>query len=515
MGRFRQKGQEIPGDFLAFSLFLQAPAAGRCGKQGKGGRPLADILSVGIDIGTSTTQVVFSRLRMENTAAFFSVPHVSIVGKELVYRGEVHTTPLKTPVLIDGDAVRDIVAAEFRRAGFTPADTDTGAVIITGESARKENAATVLDKLSGFAGEFVVSTAGPDLESVIAGKGSGACQHSIDNECVTVNLDIGGGTTNIAVFDRGETAGKGCLDIGGRLVRITPDRRIESVSPPAERVAQAIGLSLRPGDRADPAALAALTDKMADLLAQALGAAAQEPLLRAVQTPESTWLEPPRNIQAICFSGGVADCIRGGEGEDPFRYGDIGPLLGRSIREGALCRTFPVMEAGETIRATVVGAGTYTTTLSGSTIAYDAGLFPMKNLPVLKLTAEEEGACFQGCPEPLERRLRWFLEQTDDRQAVVSLRGLQDPSYSQLKALARALAQGLDRALPRGVPAIAALECDMAKALGGAMRTALGGRRPVVCIDGVKVTDGDYVDLGRPLMEGLVIPVVVKTLLFG
>ena len=372
MGRFRQKGQEIPGDFLAFSFF--SPAAAPAGR-GKGGRPLEEILSVGIDIGTSTTQVVFSRLRMENTAAFFSVPHVSIVDKELVYRGEIHTTPLKTAVLIDGDAVRDIVAAEFRRAGFTPADTDTGAVIITGESARKENAALVLEKLSGFAGEFVVSTAGPDLESVIAGKGSGAFQYSLDNECVTVNLDIGGGTTNIAVFDSGETVGKGCLDIGGRLVRIGPDRRIESVSPPAARVAQAIGLSLRPGDRADPSALTALTDRMADLLAQALGAAEREPLLRAVQTPESSWLEPPADIRCICFSGGVADCIRE-TGGDPFRYGDIGPLLGRSIREGALCRAFPVMEAGETIRATVVGAGTYTTALSAAPSPTTRGCSP-------------------------------------------------------------------------------------------------------------------------------------------
>ena len=475
---------------------------------------MEEILSVGIDIGTSTTQVVFSRLRMENTAAFFSVPQVSIVDKELVYRGEIHTTPLKTAVLIDGDAVRDIVAAEFRRAGFTPADTDTGAVIITGESARKENAALVLEKLSGFAGEFVVSTAGPDLESVIAGKGSGAFQYSLDNECVTVNLDIGGGTTNIAVFDSGETVGKGCLDIGGRLVRIGPDRRIESVSPPAERVAQAIGLSLRPGDRADPSALAALTDRMADLLAQALGAAEREPLLRAVQTPESSWLEPPADIRCICFSGGVADCIRE-TGGDPFRYGDIGPLLGRSIREGALCRAFPVMEAGETIRATVVGAGTYTTALSGSTIAYDAGLFPMKNLPVLKLTEQEEDACFQGRPEPLARRLRWFLEQTDSGRLALSLQGLRDPSYSQLKTLAQVLSGAMDQALPRGAPAVVALERDMAKALGGAMRALLQGRRPVVCIDGVRMENGDYVDLGRPLMEGLVVPVVVKTLLFG
>ena len=132
------------------------------------------ILSVGIDIGTSTTQVIFSHLVMENTAGYFSVPRVSIVDKKLVYESRIHTTPLVDRVLLDGDGIQAIVAGEFAAAGIHPEDTQTGAVIITGESARKENSAIVLEKLSRFAGEFVVSTAGPDLEAIVAGKGSGA-----------------------------------------------------------------------------------------------------------------------------------------------------------------------------------------------------------------------------------------------------------------------------------------------------------------------------------------------------
>ena len=135
---------------------------------------MKEILSVGIDIGTSTTQVIFSRLSVENTSGYFTVPKISIVGKDIIYKGEIHRTPLRTRTLIDGEAVRDIVSAEFRKAGFTPSQTETGAVIITGESARKENSEEVLRYLSDFAGEFVVSTAGPDIESIVAGKGSGA-----------------------------------------------------------------------------------------------------------------------------------------------------------------------------------------------------------------------------------------------------------------------------------------------------------------------------------------------------
>lgn len=192
---------------------------------------MAQILSVGIDIGTSTTQLVFSRIEMDNTAGYFTAPRIAITGKEILYKSQVYFTPLKTQTLIDADAVREIVAQEFRNAGYSPADTQTGAVIITGESARKENSASVLQALSDFAGEFVVSTAGPDLESIIAGKGSGAWQYSIDNDCTVVNLDIGGGTSNIVFFNAGDTQGKICLDVGGRLIRLGTDQKMNQKEP--------------------------------------------------------------------------------------------------------------------------------------------------------------------------------------------------------------------------------------------------------------------------------------------
>lgn len=68
---------------------------------------------------------------------------------------------------------------------------------------------------------------------------------------------------------------------------------------------------------------------------------------------------------------------------------------------------------------------------------------------------------------------------------------------------------------PPGQPVLVVLEQDMAKALGLLLAGQLAGRRQTVCIDGIHVDQGDYVDLGRPVMDGLVIPVVVKTLLFG
>ena len=476
---------------------------------------MPDILSVGIDIGTSTTQLVFSRISMENMSGYFCVPRICIVDKEVIYKSQVHLTPLKNSVLIDGEAIRQIVAEDFRRAGFTPKDVDTGAVIITGESARKENAAEVLDKLGGFAGEFVVSTAGPDLESIIAGKGSGVFQYTIDNTCTAVNLDIGGGTTNIVFFDNGEVVSKGCLDIGGRLIRLAKDLTVESVSPAAGKVAQHLGVRLSIGQRTSISDLEKITDKMADLLAQALYIKPQEPLLREVMTPGSAWLElQNKRINRICFSGGVADCITKLDG-DPIPYGDIGVLLGRSIARGALMQAIPTVSGTETIRATVVGAGTYTTTISGSTITYAQELFPMKNIPALKLSLQEQEDCFAGKYTPLVEKIRWFMQQSESDRLILALPGAANPEYKEVKMLAHSLCEATDRALPTGAPVLIVLEQDIAKALGILMEKELSGRRKVACIDGIKVEQGDYVDLGKPMLNGLVIPVVVKTLLFG
>lgn len=474
-----------------------------------------DILSVGIDIGTSTTQLVFSRLSVENTAGYFTVPRVSIVDKQVVYQSGIHTTPLATRTLLDGDGVRGIVEAEFRQAGYTPADTDTGAVIITGESARKENSAMVLEKLSGFAGEFVVSTAGPDLEAIIAGKGSGAQQYSEDFSCTAVNLDIGGGTTNLVLFDCGRVISKGCLDIGGRLIRVEPDLAVSYLSQAAAQVASACGVSLGEGAATTVEQLRAVCRGMAQTLEQCLGLEQPGQLLTLLQTGGSSSFTIPKPIRAIFFSGGVADAVYQSRTDGRlFPYGDIGQLLGEAIREGRLCSAFVLGRSRETIRATVVGAGSYATSISGSTITYTDGLFPLKNIPVIKLDSSEQEAAFRGDPAPAAAHIRWFLQQSDSSRPVIALEGEPDPSYTRIKTLARSLVTAAEQTLPPDAPLLLVVECDMAKALGQAV-CALAGTRPVVALDSIIVEQNDYIDMGRPLMDGLVVPVVVKTLIFG
>lgn len=474
------------------------------------------ILSVGIDVGTSTTQVVFSKLQMDNAGGYFSVPRVAIVDKEVVYKSEVYMTPLKTDVLIDTDALRDIVAAEFRKAGYRPEDTDSGAVIITGESARKENSDAVLKSLSDFAGDFVVSAAGPDMESLIAGKGSGAWQYSMDHHCRVANLDIGGGTTNVVLFEDGETLARGCLDIGGRLICMNPQGIITKVSPAAAVMAQAAGVSVSVGDRCDELKLTAVTRQMAAALNAYLGVGTKDidAILRQIKTPGSSDFPVPEKIQAVFFSGGVADLIYH-ESADTWAYGDIGVLLGRVIRESRLFTDFQKMEPGETIRATVVGAGTYTTTISGSTITYSDDIFPLKNIPVIKLDEELQEACFAGETEPVIRRIQWVLGQNDEEHFILAMPGKRNPGYMEMKRAAASIRQIMDRVQPPGEPILLVIESDIAKAMGQMIRQQPDLKRQVVAIDSIHVEDGEYVDMGKPMMNGMVIPVVVKTLIFG
>ncbi len=91
------------------------------------------------------------------------------------------------------------------------------------------------------------------------------------------------------------------------------------------------------------------------------------------------------DIKGVMASGGVAEYIYGREARD---FGDMGRRLGRAIRKrldaGAL--PWPLLPAGECIRATALGASEYSVQLSGNTsyISNPGALLPKRNLQVLQ-----------------------------------------------------------------------------------------------------------------------------------
>lgn len=434
------------------------------------------LLSVGLDVGTTSTQMVVSRLTVENQASAFSVPDMEIRQRELLYQSPVYFTPLLEGNRMDAAALRRLVEQEYEKAGITRQMVDTGAVIVTGESSRTENAAAVMEALSDLAGHFVVAAAGPDLESVLAAKGAGAADYSERTGETVLHMDIGGGTSNLALIQKGEITATGCMNVGGRLVKL--ERGIITYVSP---VLQGI-FHKQVGEALSQEEARRLTVRLAEALEMAAGLRPSDGLLEQLTTREAAGALPlnaPGEKLTLSFSGGVADCI---EREIPWQeFGDIGPLLGQAIGTSRLCSGKYVLGTN-TIRATVIGAGCHSTQLSGSTVYSQNVQFPLKNIPVITQKAQrtqQEGNVFFALP------------------------GVRSPTYAQVQQMAAEISR-----LPQ--PIYLCLEQDMAKALGQAMALRLGRDAEILCIDRIRVHPGDYLDVAAPV--GPAFPVVVKTL---
>lgn len=452
---------------------------------------MSSLLSVGLDVGTTTTQFVVSRLRIENKASSFSVPEMEISSREILYRSPIHFTPLVGQDLVDGDGIREIVTREYEKAGITKDRVDTGAVIITGETSRKENARAVLHALSDFAGDFVVATAGPALESILAAKGAGAAELSAKETLPVLHMDIGGGTSNLALLKEGKVVATGCLNVGGRLIKLDAAGKITYISPVLSGLTD-----LQIGDYPAPGQLAGIAKILVTALEMAAGLRPATELLEKLTTAEleTPWTPPSENC-IISFSGGVADCIE--TRHRPGAFGDMGVELGQAIQESLLCENRYTL-GKNTIGATVIGAGCHSTQLSGSTVFYRNTQLPQKNVPAVIFTEEEQFS--PDLPELIQKR----IADTDHKTAVLCFPG-EKLTYESMSLLAHRIAKAM-----HSRPILVSLQGDFAKALGQKISLLLPDDAPCLCIDRCVLSEESYLDIGCPV--GPALPVVVKTL---
>lgn len=472
------------------------------------------LISAGIDIGTSTTQLIFSELVVANTGGFGSVPKIEVTDKKIIYRSQIHITPLLNEEYIDGDGVAKIIASEYKKSGMKQSEIQTGAVIITGETSQKRNAKKVLQALSEYSGDFVVAAAGPDLESVLSGKGAGASELSLEHNSLVANLDIGGGTTNISYFFQGEVVDTACLNIGGRLIKVDEKGTVLYVSDSLLPVLKDLNMELSAGDFLDETKAEQIANRMSEIIAESIGLLPSSMILAQCYTNHGITYNNIPNM--ITFSGGVADCIS--SDLMPFEYGDMGVYLGQAIKKQKAFEKVVICKGQETVNATVVGAGNYSMEVSGSTVFYNRFEFPVKSVSVysVALCKEEDLLHFSDDLKKCNQRMKeGEIGNESKNYSVLSFQGIPCPTFLQIETMADAFVLAFEEEIEKDHFPILIMESDTSKVLGQALRRRIGGERKILCIDNVRCKEGDFVDIGNPIGGGKAIPVSVKTLIFG
>ena len=465
------------------------------------------LLSVGVDIGSSTSHLVFSRIVMERLDSRYVVTE-----RETFYGSDILLTPYATGEEIDAVALGAFIRKEYADAKIERDEIDTGALILTGVAVRRRNARSIGELFAREAGKLVAVSAGDSMETVMAAYGSGAVARSIRDQCTVMNVDVGGGTSKIAVCVEGKVVDLAALDVGARLVCLEPDGTIVRIEEAGRRYGAELGIDLKVGDKLTLEQGLALAGLMADKLFEAMRGAA--PALQGVSLMRTEPLAQPRPIDQIQFSGGVSEFIYGNESK---KFGDLGPMLAAAIRE-RVANFCPRLEPSlEGIRATVVGASQYTIQLSGSTI-YIAPLdaVPLRNVPVIApaLPLDHENVD----PAAVARAVQTILKRLDladgERPVAVFVPWRGSATFQRLDAFCRGLVDRLAAILQRGHPLVIAGDGDVGGLIGIHLHEEMKIANPVVSIDGLELKDFDYIDIGAMLESSGAVPVVIKSLVF-
>jgi ethanolamine utilization protein EutA len=496
------------------------PGAGRMTDEAQGGRIFFSstgrslveedeivVLSVGVDIGSSTSHLVFSRVVLERLDSRYVVS-----TRETFYQSGILLTPYGAADEIDAQALGRFIERQYEDADVDPDEIDTGALILTGAAVRRRNARNIGDLFARQAGKMVAVSAGDSLETIMAAHGSGAVARSIRDKATVMNVDVGGGTSKIAICCDGRVSDVTALDVGARLVCLDAGGRIVRVEEAGRRFGAELGLDLAVGVELAPEARRALAALMADRLFEAMAGGA--PASSGCDLLRLAPLTTSAAVEQVTFSGGVAEYIYGREQEN---FGDLGLLLAQEIRTRVEKWGPRLAPGNEGIRATVVGASQYTTQVSGSTIFVSPlEALPLRNVPVIApafdLDADTiDAAAVAGAIRALLRRLD--LADTDMPVAVfVPWRG--SATFQRLDGFCRGVIDGLAPVLSRGQALVLAGDGDVGGLLGIHLREESRLSNPIVSVDGLALKQFDYIDIGAMLPNSGAVPVVIKSLIF-
>jgi ethanolamine utilization protein EutA len=467
-----------------------------------------EILSVGIDIGSSTSHLAFSKLILKRdersaTRRFY------IRERRVVYEGSIVNTPLLDDNAIDIDKLTGFLKSEYQRAGIDPADIQTGAVIVTGESAKKQNARQIAEALSADAGKFVAATAGPNFESLIAAMGSGATARSKETGQTILSCDIGGGTSNLAISKNGEIVSTSSISVGGRLLGIDSVGRIWRLDEPAMKVMKHLGLNYQIGDQISKEDTEKVASTFANILFEVMTGPANSALAKELMLTDN--LDFPERVDEYSFSGGVAELMYGGNGY----HDDIGQILAGKINALRPKLMSPVIELPNKIRATVIGAGAYSVSISGSSGFMDEKIsFPIRNVPVIRVDVEQSKLSLEHVISQINISFQRFDLKEGDEVVALYFKDPVQASYARLELFAKSIETALPDSIKNKIPIILIFETDIACSVGNVMRRETDLKTNLLSLDELNLKEGDWIDIGEPLLAGQVFPVTVKSLVF-
>jgi ethanolamine utilization protein EutA len=469
------------------------------------------LLSVGIDIGSSTSHLIFSNLTLKREVSFFNMSNrYMLEHREVIYESDIIMTPLLDRNTIDMDSLMIFINKEYERAKVNREMVDSGAVIVTGETAKKKNALEIVNRISSETGKFVSATAGPNFESILGAMGSGVIKQSLVTNQTILNVDIGGGTSNLAIVSNGQVLSTACINVGGRLLGIDENYKIWRIDEPVQLIMDSIGLTHKIGDIITKDEAGKITKLLAESLIEVMLSPAKSKLAKSLMMTDN--LDFSVRIDGYSFSGGIAELIYNPGKE----FNDIGHILASEINNLVELKALSMIEVENKIRATVIGAGAFSLSISGSTCYVDKNInLPLINIPVLPVNVTRENFSIEKLIEEVNRSFSNF-----DMKEGEDLAGLyfQTPIFHKDTLLAE-FATGIEKALKNSVtnriPIILLFEMDLARMLGITIRRETSIQDNLICLDELFLESGDWIDIGAPLRSGDAYPVTVKSLVFN
>ena len=483
-----------------------------------------NILSVGIDIGSSTSHLIFSRLTLKRETSFFNMSNRFIViNREILYEGNIIFTPLIDRFNIDIEKVVEFCKKEYERAEITPEMVDTGAVIVTGETAKKENAAEIVRRLSSESGKFVSASAGPNFESMLGIMGSGIVEQSKKIQKNLMNVDIGGGTSNIAIASKGDALGTSCINVGGRLLGIDKDFKIWRIDEPTEWIMEELNMSYTLGDIIPKEDVLKITEEYAKALFEVIRGPATSKIAKLLMMTDDIEILVP--IDGYSFSGGVAEMIydKGMDKEidDNFNpYNDIGKYLAEEIKHLIEEYKLPLIEPENKIRATVIGAGSFSLSVSGSTCYYDESIkLPLENVPVVPINTDSKDLYNEGKINEFKDRIRFALKNFNlvEGEDDFALYFKDILIGSNIVPLTKIIETALPKSIANNKLILVILRGDGGKMLGLTIKKETSIRNNLFCLDELELEAGDWIDIGAPFQteNRKAFPVTIKSLAFN